>query len=369
VSNELRYTLAFVVPLVATVALTPVAARVARGFGVMDHPAPHKFHREATPYLGGVAVVAGLLLVGVFTTGASAQLATILVCGLSLFALGLVDDLGTVPPWTKLLVEVGAALALWIVGVRGGPFGTLADLPFTVLWVVAVTNAFNLLDNMDGLLSGVSVFAALAFFAIAAARGDYLVGSFSLAIAGTALGFLRYNFPPARIFMGDAGSLLLGFLLAAIGLKLDLIGPSGITRMAIPALVLGVPLFDMTLVILARIRDRRPVYLGGKDHTSHRLAGSGLSGRGIAVAHYAVQAAFVAEALWMIDASDTEITVAISVTAVIVLGMLIGLLRIPIREPSGAASLGPDEPEPVMETSGAFGRAQSPSSHSRTDAI
>lgn len=142
---------------------------------------------------------------------------------------------------------------------------------------------------MDGLASGVSAIAAFAFFVIAARRGDFLVASFALAVTGASVGFLRHNFPPARIFLGDAGSLFLGFLLAALGLKLDLVGETSFARFVIPTLVLGVPVFDTMLVVLDRFRDGRPVYRGGTDHSSHRMATLGLSHRAIALATYGLQ--------------------------------------------------------------------------------
>jgi UDP-GlcNAc:undecaprenyl-phosphate GlcNAc-1-phosphate transferase len=170
---------------------------------------------------------------------------------------------------------------------------------------------------MDGLAPGVAAIAALAFFVVASDHGDYLVGSFALAVAGASLGFLRHNFPPARIFLGDAGSLMLGFLLAAIGLKLDLVGEDGLIRSAVPLLILGVPIFDMVLVILDRLRGKRPVYRGGIDHSSHRLADLGLSGRAVALSTYGVQAACCGVALWLLTVSDgTALSILFAVGAI-----------------------------------------------------
>ncbi len=322
-----RYGLSFLAPLVATLMLTPWAARVARRLGILDRPAADRFHNEAMPYLGGAAVAAGLLLVGSFAAGASGQLATILGGGLAVGALGLIDDWRTVGPIVKLLVEGGAAVGLWLAGVRAGLFGVYPlDLALTVTWVIAVTNAVNFLDNMDGLSSGVCAIGALAFFAIAAGRGDYLVGSFALAVAGASLGFLRHNFPPARIFLGDAGSLMLGFLLAALGLKLELVGEAGLVRAAIPGLVLGVPIFDAILVVVARAREGRSVYVGGTDHSSHRMAWLGVPVRSIAVSTYAAQLASCALALWLVHASNgVALAVVIGLGAIAGIGILLFL--------------------------------------------
>ena len=136
---------------------------------------------------------------------------------------GLRDDVRSVSPWWRLGFEATAGLALWFVGVRAGVFNlAVTDLPITVLWVVTVVNAVNFIDNMDGVAAGIAACSALGIAAIAGHNGDFLVTSFALAVGGAAIGFLRYNFPPAKIFLGDAGSMLLGFLMAALTLKLDL---------------------------------------------------------------------------------------------------------------------------------------------------
>ena len=326
-----RYVLSFLVPLVAALLLTPWAGRLARRTGILDRPAENKVHLEARPYLGGLAVAGGLVLVAAVNTGLTAEVATILLGALSLSALGLVDDLRKVGPVVKVAVEIGAGLALWIAGIRAGLFGVYGlDLALTVLWVVAVTNAVNLIDNMDGLASGVAAISALAFFVIAARQGDYLVGSLALAVSGASAGFLRHNFPPAKIFLGDSGSLLLGFLLAALGLKLDVVSGSGPARAAIAVFLIGVPVFDTVLVVLARLRERRRIYVGGTDHSSHRLARRGLSARRVALATYGVQAALCLLAIWLARASDAAILFVVAgVGVVAAAGLVFFLLAAP----------------------------------------
>jgi UDP-GlcNAc:undecaprenyl-phosphate GlcNAc-1-phosphate transferase len=328
-STALRYGLAFLVPLVVTLVLTPVAARLARRLGILDHPAEQKFHLEATPYLGGAALAAGLVVVGALAAGASAQLAVFLLGGLVLAVWGLMDDWVTLPPSVKLLVEVAAGVALWLAGVRAGLFGVEGlDLALTVVWVIAVTNALNLLDNMDGLAAGVSGVAALAFFGIAASRGDYLVGSFALAVAGASLGFLRHNLPPATIFLGDAGALMLGFLLAALGLKLDLVGEDGLVRSAVPVLILGVPLFDTLLVMIDRLRGGRPVFRGGTDHTSHRLASLGLSHGAVTATIVAAEAACCGAALAVLALPFGPTVAVVVAMAAVSAVLLVVMLRV-----------------------------------------
>lgn len=311
----LAYALAFLVPLLATALLTPVARRIAHRFEMVDHPKSGRHNSRTTPYLGGIAVAAGIAIVAPFSTFASRELPTLLAGAAALMLTGLIDDKRGLGPLPKLLVEVAAACALWVAGVRAGLFGVeILDLGLTILWVVAITNAVNLLDNMDGLAAGVSAIASLTYFVIAASNGDYLVGSFALALAGASLGFLKYNFPPARIFLGDAGSLMLGFLLAALALKLDLMGASGVVRTAVPVLILGVPVFDTVLVIISRKRAGIPVSRGGTDHSSHRLTVIGFTARGVALATYATQLLTCLMALFIVEAGDAAALVALCVS-------------------------------------------------------
>ena len=327
-TEAIRYAVVFAASFAAALGLTPVAARIARRYDIQDRPAANKFHASPTPYLGGLAVLAAMLIGPMVVGGWRGQLVAVGGGAFAMFVLGLVDDVRTVGPGTKVMVETAAALGLWAAGVRGGLFGNVADLPFTILWVVAVTNALNLLDNMDGVLSGVAAISAFAFFLIAAFEGDYLVASLALAVAASSLGFLRYNFPPARIFLGDAGSLTLGFLLAAIGLKLDLVGPSGIARSVIPVLILGVPLFDTCLVVVARVLGRRPILLGSLDHTSHRLASLGLPVGRVAATVYGAQIFLITVALWMIGASTTSVIAVIAMLSVTAVAITAALLRV-----------------------------------------
>ena len=203
------------------------------------------------------------------------------------------------------------------------------DLPLTVLWVVAVTNAFNFIDNMDGIAAGVAAASALGIAAIAGHNGDFLVTSLSLATAGAALGFLRYNFPPARIFLGDAGSMLLGFLVAALILKLDLpVGPSA-PRVLSTVLLAGVPLFDLSVVVIARLRDGRPIWLGSTDHTSHRMAAMGRSRRHVLLFSVAAQLACSAVAYVVYQQPLSTVLAVGGAFVVVWLALLWTFLRMP----------------------------------------
>ena len=325
-SSALRYFLAFVIPLIGALALTPVVGLVAGRAGMLSHPRQDRFPSMATPYLGGLAIAGGLLLSVLLVPGEPAQVVVVVLGALAMCIVGLLDDIREgLGAWPRLVLEAAAGVALWTVGIRAGIFHVeMLDFALTVLWVVAVTNAVNLLDNMDGVAAGVVAVAAVGMAGLAAQQDEYLVASLGLAVAGGCVGFLRYNFPPAKIFMGDAGALMLGFLLAALGLKLDLIGPGTVARAVIPVLAIGVPLFDMVLVIVSRVRAGVPIYQGSTDHSAHRLSAHGLGGGRIALVAYAAQAACSVGAYLLVDSAGGTTVVSL-VCAVLVAMVLLGV--------------------------------------------
>jgi len=272
------YAAAFAAALAMVFGLTPLALKFARRRAILDHPGDYKVQPSAVPYLGGVAIVVSFALV-VMMGALLRPLATfatevpiVIGLGLALSFMGLIDDLKGMNPVVRFVIEIMAAAALFYSGVSVDIFAgaEAVNLVVTLVWIVGITNAFNLLDNMDGLSAGVAVIASLFFFILAASNGQPLVATLSIALAGCALGFLRHNFHPAKIYMGDAGSLFLGFMLAVIGLKLRFPSPVQVT-FVVPILVLWVPIFDTVLVILSRLTHRLSPFAGGRDHTSHRL--------------------------------------------------------------------------------------------------
>jgi len=274
---------AFVVAGLVSLVLTPLAIRAALRLGVLDRPGEHKSHATPTPYLGGVAIVVAVTLaiavaalVRGETVATLTQLLGILGIALAMSATGLADDLRGLPVAVRFGLQLAAALGLWQLGVQVELTGrTMIDLPLTVLWTVGITNAMNLLDNMDGLSASTATIASLWFGIIALINGQFLVSALAFAVAGAAAGFLRDNRPPARIYMGDAGSLFLGVMLAALGMLLSLERGMLVTA-AVPVLVLTVPVLDTALVTVARIRHGISPFQGGRDHTSHRLVRVGL---------------------------------------------------------------------------------------------
>ncbi len=277
-----QFFLIFVTALLFSVLGTPLARRLALATGIVDLPGHRKVHHEPTPLLGGAAIY-GAFVVALLLFGGRAevrQMISIVLGATSISLIGVVDDARGVRPSLKLLAQLGAAALVVVSGLRVQIFPWEAlNIAVSLLWIVAITNALNLLDNMDGLSGGIAAIAAAHFLLLAALNGQYLVGVLSAALLGACIGFLRYNFNPASIFMGDTGSLFIGFILAAVAIKLRFANTFVVTWM-VPPVVLLVPLFDTALVIVSRLRrGLNPFTTPGKDHLSHRLVWLGFTRR------------------------------------------------------------------------------------------
>lgn len=324
--------------------LVPVAMKVAVRFGVLDQPGGHKGHDNATPYLGGAAIALSTIAalaagVAVQSAGSrTSQVVVILVVLAAVSLLGLVDDLRPLPPAAKFVGILVAAIVLWVADLGVSlPGPDLLDAVITVAWVVGITNAMNLLDNMDGLSAGIATVTAAGMFLLAVLNDQYLVAALAATVAGSALGFLRLNRPPARIFMGDSGSLFLGLLLAVLGVALKFPDrPESVTAL-VPILLLGVPILDTSMVVVTRLRDGRPVSKGHRDHLSHRLRAAGLSGPAAVAWLLAAQAALCWLAVVLSRSADTLTawTTAGLAAAVGITGAVI-LARVPIDPSTGA---------------------------------
>lgn len=328
----------FVGSILLTLVFTPLALRLALRRAVLDHPVGYKRHDSPVPYLGGLAMVGafslavlGAALVRPPVTGRG-ELVVVVGLAFGLSVVGLIDDLRYLRPWVRVLGETGAGLALYQVGAGVDLFGSdPLNALVTIVWVVGIVNAFNLLDNMDGLSAGVAAVGAGAFFVLAASNGQFLVGGLALATAGCALGFLRHNFHPARIYMGDCGSLFLGFMLAYLGMKLRFDGPVKVTFL-VPILALGVAVFDTTLVTASRLLRRRSPFRGARDHASHRLVVVGIP---VPVAVALLYAAAVSLGVIGFVVSRADPTLAYLLAGLVgALGVFIGVLlaRVPVEE-------------------------------------
>jgi UDP-GlcNAc:undecaprenyl-phosphate GlcNAc-1-phosphate transferase len=262
---------------------------------VVDAPGQRKIHLDHKPLMGGLAIYGAFVLALILFSPPQyiVELGAV-ISGAGILALvGLADDRFNLGIGIRLVAQIAVSVVLILAGIRVQLFGTLwLDVPITILWIVGVTNALNFLDNMDGLAAGVTGIAAAFFTLIALNEGLTLVSSLAAALAGAAAGFLIYNFSPASTFMGDMGSLVIGFVLAVLGIKLEFgTQPLSVTWM-VPILVLGMPLMDITLVVFTRIREGRSPVQGGKDHSSHRLLSMGLGQRATAIILYVVCVAF-----------------------------------------------------------------------------
>jgi UDP-GlcNAc:undecaprenyl-phosphate GlcNAc-1-phosphate transferase len=308
--------IAFGAAAVLSLALTPALRDAALRRGWLDRPdGRRKLHAAAVPPIGGVAVLPALaggfalalLLPGVdwpvADPGASAV--HLLVATAAVVAVGLLDDIYSVRPAVKLLVQAAAGFYLYGhgygVGVISNPLGEPfvlggLSLPFTVLWVVGLSNAFNLIDGLDGLAAGVGFFATCVVFIFAALNERWEIAVFSAALAGALLGFLRFNFSPASVFLGDSGSLSIGFLLAALSLRGSSKSSTAVAVVA-PLLALGFPILDTALAMLRRVMAGRSIMEADADHIHHRMLRMGLRPRQAVMLLYAVTALFGAMAV------------------------------------------------------------------------
>ena len=261
--------------LIIAIGGTPLVRYAAMRLGILDQPSARKVHHAPVPLMGGAAIyIAFIAALAIWGERSYVNEVVGIFVGATLVSLvGALDDSRGVGSYLKLAFQIAAASILILSGVQVRLFDGFMDIVLTLLWVVGITNAFNLLDNMDGLSAGVATVASAFFTLLAAMSGQYLVGTLAAALGGACVGFLVYNWNPARVFMGDTGSLFLGFLLAAVGIKLRFPANSASITWMIPVLILALPIFDTSLVFISRLRrGKNPLTTAGKDHLSHRLA-------------------------------------------------------------------------------------------------
>jgi UDP-GlcNAc:undecaprenyl-phosphate GlcNAc-1-phosphate transferase len=298
--------------------------------GITDSPDQRKLHQTTTPYLGGVAIAVGVLAVSTFLPQWKTEAIVILVAALMVACVGLIDDLRTLGPLPRVGVEVVAATIVFVAGARVHLGNDVIDYLLTVGWLVVLTNAFNLLDNMDGCAGLVATVTAAGLAVAALLQGQVLVGGLAVVVAGTCVGFLIYNWHPATIFMGDAGSLFLGFLLSTIALKLRFPG-SRASGVAAVILLAAPALFDTTLVVFSRVRTHRPVLIGGTDHTAHRLLHLGVRQRVVPFALAGVTTVCVTLGI-LVGRGRLPIEGVVVTVAAAYLGLLWAFLRVPIYD-------------------------------------
>jgi UDP-GlcNAc:undecaprenyl-phosphate/decaprenyl-phosphate GlcNAc-1-phosphate transferase len=294
--------LAFLIASSASLLLTVPVRALAIRVGMVDLPGPRKVHLKPIPLLGGLAIYGGVMLaiLIVFDGAARAQVIGIVSGATLVTAVGFLDDRGWLHHQIKLFAAMPlAAVILLISGIHAqvfslvihGSIGYWLDAALTIVWVVGITASFSILDHMDGLCAGVAAMASVFFAMLAYLDGQTLVTTLAASVLGAAAGFLRWNFKPAKIFMGDGGAMFLGFLMATLALKLRLDHASSLATCLAPVLILGATIFDTTLVTISRSRrGLLPFATPGKDHSAHRLANLGLGQRGAVLAIYMIGA-------------------------------------------------------------------------------
>ena len=345
------YLVAFALALIVSALATPLVAWFAHRLNWLDEPnEERKVHDTPIPRLGGVAVVFAFFtpILGLFLYEnrvsdllySDQRLVTGLFGGaLAIVALGVYDDLKGADAKLKLIVQSTVALGLWMCGFRiellGNPLGTafslgILSLPITMLWIVGVINALNLIDGLDGLASGVALLATIVLFGVAFVDNATLLCLITVALGGSLVGFLFWNFNPAKIFLGDSGSMFLGFILSTISIWTQQKGATA-AALLIPVLALGLPILDTALSFLRRVRKGKSPFQADREHLHHRLLALGLSHRSAVLTLYTMSIVFCLGALSMLEADATRRAIALSTVVVVVVILIrhVGVFRQP----------------------------------------
>ena len=325
-----EYFLLFVISYLLVGILTPIMRKIAIATNVVDRPnSSHKSHKKPVPYLGGVAIIIGVILVSYSTSlisnfnAETFWLATsVLGPALVLGIIGLWDDIKNLPPLPRFIAQslagVFTAIVLIITDNVGNPTGSAVfDSIITVIWVVGICNSINFFDNLDGGAAGTVAISSIALAYLALSGDQYLIAALSTVSAGATLGFLVWNKSPAKIYMGDAGALFLGVLLATLTVRFEPTTQSPISAYFVPIFLLAIPILDTTVAVLSRIRRDISPFQGGQDHLSHRLIRAGCSRRTAAFSLWGLSAIFAVIPLLISNSvGSTENYILISAFAV-----------------------------------------------------
>ena len=300
--GEPYHLIAFVISVAVVWTTTPIIKRVGLKAGYVDRPNERKMHHRPMVRLGGVSIFAGSLIAllivwwsggfGLLPPNKEWEIWGVTLGGIAFFAIGLVDDLFSLSAISRLIAQIGVAAIVWTMGIRIDfltlPFADLIhlnwlSLPITVIWLVGIANAINWIDGLDGLAAGVCGISAVVLLILCLFMEQPAAALVAAALAGGALGFLRYNFNPAQIFMGDGGAYFMGFTLAGVAViglvKIAAVTTVAVTAVLLPYLVLAVPILDMSVVILSRLKKGQSPFVADKGHLHHRLIKAGVSHR------------------------------------------------------------------------------------------
>jgi UDP-GlcNAc:undecaprenyl-phosphate GlcNAc-1-phosphate transferase len=304
ISNQ-EYFLLFALTYLLVGAITPLMRKIAVVTNVVDLPnSLHKSHKQPVPYLGGVAIIIGVLVVSYssllfsnYTLNTFWLASSVLVPAVILGLIGLCDDVKSLKPLPRFIAQsiagIFTAIILIATDTMGNPTGsTLFDSLFTILWVVGICNAINFFDNLDGGAAGTIAISAVTLAYLSLNGDQFLIAALATVTAGATLGFLVWNKSPAKVYMGDAGALFLGFLIAVLTIRLDPDVSSQISSHLVPIFLLAIPILDTCVAVLSRLRRHVSPFQGGQDHLSHRLIRAGLSRRQSAVTLWGLTAIF-----------------------------------------------------------------------------
>jgi UDP-GlcNAc:undecaprenyl-phosphate GlcNAc-1-phosphate transferase len=336
------YVIAFLLSMMACAALVPLVRALAFRIGAVSVPGGRHVHDRQVPRLGGVAMciaffvpLAGVLVVENDVTLVASEQAShmigLAVGGIVMCTLGVLDDTKNVRALYKLAVQVGVAMIAYGLGyridvIRTPFFGDLSmgifSMPITIMWIVGIVNAINLIDGLDGLAAGVVFFAGVTNLVVALLAGSMLVALLMSALLGAVLGFLLFNFNPARIFMGDSGSYFLGYLLATISLLGSMQRASTAVSLVVPILALGVPIFDTLFSMVRRVLERRSIFSPDRGHLHHRLLDMGLTHRRAVLILYGVSLVFTIAAVAVAMGRSWQVGLALFVACVVLVGIV-----------------------------------------------
>lgn len=287
----------FIIALVVTYVLTPPVKWLAVRVGAMDNPDARKVHSQTVPRLGGLAIYLGFLASSIYGLPWTTEVRGFLAGATVLVIVGIWDDIRQISAKVKLAGQILAAAVLVAFGVHidwlTNPFGdyiylsNIISVPLTILWIVGFTNMVNLIDGLDGLAAGVASIAAISVSLIAYQMGQWVSAAITVAMAGAAVGFLQYNFNPAKIFMGDTGSMFLGYTLAAVSV-MGVMKTAATVALVVPVIALGLPIMDTAFAIVRRYLSGVPIFAPDRGHLHHRLLDRGLTQRQVVLLMYAI---------------------------------------------------------------------------------
>lgn len=334
----LAYVVPFFIALIVSYAVTPGVKKLAIKIGAIDKPDERKVHTHVIPRLGGLAIYIGFMAAVLYSMPVFSEFFGFLLGAAAIVLLGIWDDIRNIPARVKLAGQIIAAAIPVAYGVQIGwvtnPFGTILIIPewlavpVTVFWIVGFTNTVNLIDGLDGLAAGVSVIASISMFFMAVSMNQYLPAMILVAMSGAALGFLQYNFNPAKIFMGDTGSMLLGYTMAVVAV-LGLVKTAATVALIVPIIALGVPIMDTLFAIIRRKMSGVPVFQPDKGHLHHRLLALGMTQKQAVLSMYMVSVllGFVAVFVANVGYKTGIVTIAAVLAVCIYSARRIGVLR------------------------------------------